>query len=282
MKTVDVLVFLYNGSSYINSIFAEFENQKTDYVKSLKFIVTNTGDNTIDELKKRKAVFSVVEKKDFSHSLTREKAIMESNADAVILLTQDCRLVNDDVIDKLVKCLNDEVKYAYLRQVNTNRTLERYSRMINYPKNSLIRDKSCIEKMGINAFFASDACAIVDVAYFKSVNGFDHKNLPTNEDMYYARKVILAGKKVEYCADTFVNHTHHFTLKQTKERYYLFGQFFSVCPEFKEYHSTDSGLRLAFKMLGLILKDFNIPALFMFIPNMMARYIGKKKGEKSK
>ena len=281
MKTVEVIVFLYNGKDYIPKIEKEFQSQVTGFKKALKFIVTDTDDGSEEELQRIGADYSVVSRKDFSHSLTREKAIFESDSDAVLLLTQDCRLINDDVIEKLTSCLNGEVKYAYLRQVNSNKTIERYSRMINYPKKSLIKDKSMIENLGINTFFASDACAVIDVAYFKEVNGFDNKNLSTNEDMYYARKVILAGKKVEYCADTFVDHTHSFTLKQTKERYYLFGKFFAECPEFQQYHETDSGLKLAFRILGMILKEFNIKALFMFIPNMLARFIGKREGQKN-
>lgn len=281
MESIEVIVLLYNGKKHIPEIEKEFHNQKTDLKKSLHYIVTATGDGTEEELTKLKANFSVVKKEDFSHSLTREKAILESKADAVVLLTQDCRLVCDDALDKLARCLNEDVKYAYLRQVNSNKTLERYSRMINYPKTSLIKDQTMIPTLGLNTFFASDACAIVDRAYFQKVNGFDHLDLPTNEDMYYARKVILAGKKVEYCADTYVDHTHKFTLKQTKQRYYLFGQFFGLCPEFNQYHATDSGLKLAFRILGLILKEFNIKALFMFVPNMLARFFGKRKGQKS-
>lgn len=281
-QNIEVVIPLYNGAKYIPSILKEFANQQTDFSCKLHLIVTNTGDHSEELLKQAKVDYEIIDRKAFSHSLTREKAVLQSKADAVIFLTQDCRLVNNDVFQTLVACLNGDVKFAYLRQVNTNKTIERYSRRINYPEHSIIKDKSSIESMGINAFFSSDACSIVDADYFKEVNGYDGRDLPTSEDMYYAHKVIMNGKKVEYCADTFVDHTHKFTLHQIYQRYYLVGEFFAQCPEFKKYHATNSGLRLAFKIFGMALKEFNLSAIFMFVPNMLARYFGKKNGERKK
>jgi len=283
MKTynnVEVVIPLYNGEKYIPLILEEFADQRTDFSCKLHFVLTNTGDKSEEILKQSGVTYDVIEKKDFSHSLTRENAVLHSKADAVIFLTQDCRLVNSDVYQKLVMCLSEEVKFAYLRQVNSNKTVEKYSRRINYPNHSIIKDKTSIEKMGINAFFASDACSVVDVEYFKSIHGYDGLNLPTSEDMYYAYKVIQSGKKVMYCADSFVDHTHKFTLHQLYQRYYLVGEFFALCPQFKKYHANNSGLRLASKIALMAIKEFNIGVLFAFVPNMLARYLGKKNGER--
>lgn len=280
MKKLEVIVFLYEGKQYIESCLREFANQKTpSYEKKLRFILTDTNDESKELLEEMKADYEVISPKEFNHALTREKAIYSSNADVVVLLTQDARMVNDDCLEKLANCLDDEIKFAYLRQVNNNWTIERYTRKFNYPKKSLVKDKNMIGELGINTFFASDTCSAIDRAYFVSVGGYDSKPQKTNEDMYYAHKVILNGKKVKYCADTYVEHTHKFTLKQLEKRYELFGMFFKENPEIGNYASNGSGLKLAFKIVGNILINFNIPALFMFVPNMLARYIGKKKGQ---
>ena len=104
----------------------------------LKYILTDTSDGSKEELEKIHADYALVKKEDFSHSLTREKYILESDADICILLTQDARLVNNDVYQTLVDAMVGDVEYAYLRQVNTNRSVERYTRMFNYPKESRI------------------------------------------------------------------------------------------------------------------------------------------------
>ena len=69
-------------------------------------------------------------------------------------------------------------------------------------------------------------------------------------------------------------------MKQVYKRYYDIGLFFKQNPEFKEYKATDSGLKLAFYILGQALKHFDIPVLIKWLPDMTARYLGKKKGEK--
>jgi len=276
-NTIDVYVFLYNGLKYIEQIRKEIDSQICSKKILLTYVVTETNDGSIEKLKEMNENFISVKKEEFSHSLTRQKALMSSTSDVAMVITQDCRLVNTDVVEKLTNCINDEIKLAYIRQVNKNFTVERYTRRINYPKKSMVKDISCLEKMGINTFFASDACSAYDVNYFKKIGGYG-KDLPTNEDMYYAHKVITNGKKVKYCADTFVNHTHKFTLKQIKQRYFLIGKFFKENPEFKEYHATNSGLKLAFKTFGMMLLEFNFYAMAMFIPNMLARYKGKKEG----
>ncbi len=278
MKKVQVLVFLYNGKQYIEKIKSEFEKQIVhDCLLSLKFYVTETGDGSEEELEKLHCSYKTVKKENFSHSLTRQQAILESESDIVILLTQDARITENNVYQVLIDSLDENVKFAYLRQINSNRTLERYTRRINYPKKSLIKTKESIPTLGLNTFFASDACSALDVEYFHSIGGYG-EDLPTNEDMWYAYKVIMNGKAVKYCAESYVDHSHKFTLKQIRQRYYLFGQFFGIHEEFDCYSSTDAGLKLAFKVIGRALMEFNIPALVLFIPNMLARLKGKKEG----
>lgn len=63
---------------------------------------------------------------------------------------------------------------------------------------------------------------------FEELNGYDGKNLPTNEDMYIAYKLITKGYKIKYCADSEVIHSHTFTLKQLYKRYYDTGLFFGM------------------------------------------------------
>lgn len=279
MTKVKVLVFLYNGKKYIPDIEKEYHNQEVrpDCDISLKYILTDTNDGSEEELKNIKADYAVVKKEEFSHSLTREKYILESDADICILLTQDARLEKNDVYQTLIDAMVGDVEYAYLRQINKNRSVERYTRMFNYPKKSRIKTKDDIKELGLNTFFASDACAAVDVHYFREIGGYG-KDLPTNEDMWLAYRVIMNGKAVKYCAESYVNHTHKFTLKQVRQRYYLFGQFFGLNKEFDNYSSNEAGLKLALKVVGRMLLEFNLPALCMFVPNMLERLKGKRDG----
>jgi len=276
-KYVEVIIPLFKGRAFCHRLIHSLEKQLCEFYFTYYFVVTDSKDGTEEYLRERGMNYTIVNS--FSHSLTREKALMHSKADVVVMATQDVIFEDSNALQRLVECIDGDTKFAYLRQVCRNWTIERYTRRINYPKKSELRDASCIEKKGLNAFFASDACAAYDVQFFKESNGYDGKDLATNEDMYYARKVLLAGKKVAYCATSYVVHSHRFTLKQIYNRYRLVGCFFAENPEFKAYSAGHAGIKLAAKTLLLILITFNLPALIMFIPNMIARYLGKKKGE---
>lgn len=277
-KIAKILVFLYQGLRYIPLIEEEFHAQKVSNCEvHLQYILTDTGDGSKEKLDALHADYVIVKPEAFSHSLTRQKYILESGADYCILMTQDARAKRTDVYQSLIDAMTDDVKFAYLRQINSNHTIERYTRRFNYPKESKIKTKEDIPELGLNTFFASDACSIVNVTYFKSIGGYG-RNLPTNEDMWLAYRIIQSGKAVAYVATSYVDHSHKFTLKQLGKRYYLVGQFLGMTPELDAYSANGSGLKLAFKVLGRILLEFNLPALFMFIPNMWTRYRSKRAG----
>ena len=64
--------------------------------------------------------------------------------------------------------------------------VERYTREINYPDETRIVSKDDIEKLGLMTFFFSDASSAILKDVFIKLNGYDNKDLPTNEDMYFA------------------------------------------------------------------------------------------------
>ena len=117
---------------------------------------------------------------------------------------------------------------------------------------------------------------------FKKLKGYDNKNLPTNEDMYIAHKLIMSGYKIKYCAKSEIVHSHNFTLKQQYERYKLIGKFFKQCNYLDEYGTNKSGGSLAIYILKRIIKDKNIKALIRFFPDMLVRFIGMKVGRYGK
>lgn len=283
MKKVEVICPLYNSLSYIDNLVKSILEQKEIDIIKINFIITDTNDHVEDHLiGDDRITFSKIKKEDFSHSIVREQAIFGSNADIAILITDDVKIIDEYAFSKLVSSfdIDNKIAIAFGRQICTNNSIEKYTRILNYPLESKITTFEDIEKEQIKAFFFSDAFSAYDVKIFKELNGYDNKNLPTNEDMYYARKVLLNGYKKYYNHEAFVNHSHNYKLKELYKRYYLYGEFFKVENEFKNYHATDSGFKLAINVFKLALKDFNIKALFMLFPNMLVRLLGKRKGEK--
>lgn len=280
---IEIICPLYNAENYILDLDASIMRQKKVQLDYITYLVTESKDNTEKILRKNKIKYKKIKKQDFSHSLTREKYALKSKADIVVFITQDIKIENDNWLYELVKpIIKKEASACFSRQLCDNNTLEKYTREKNYPDKSRIVSKKDIKKLGLNTFFFSDASSAIDKKVFKKLKGYDNKNLPTNEDMYIAHKLITNGYKIKYCANSEVIHSHSFTLKEQYNRYKLIGKFFKQCSYLDEYGTNKSGGSLAKYVLKRIIEEKNIKALIRFFPDMLVRFIGMKVGRYGK
>lgn len=278
--TVDMICPLYNAENDIENLHKSLLMQKDVKINEIKYILTESNDNTEKKLKELEINFEKIKKEEFSHSLTREKAAFDSKADIVAFITQDVKIKRDDWLYYLTKDIIDgTVDACYSRQLCDNNTIEKYTRECNYPEVSRIVSKDDIEKLGLKTFFFSDASSAIKRETFVKLNGYDHKNLVINEDMYIAYKLITNGYKIKYCAESEVVHSHQFTLKQYYNRYKDTGKFFKENSYLNNYKVNQAGGSMAVYVLKRALQDKNWSVLTKYIPNMAARFIGMKMGK---
>lgn len=286
MIELDIVCPIYKGFSYLNSLYDSFFYQKNIKINKIVFPITNSKDEEFKKImefvKEKTITYFIVEKEEFSHSLTREKAIIEyCNSDIVVMLSQDIKLIDEYCFYNLTKSIyKKETVYNYARQICSNNTIEKYIREKNYPKESYVVSKSEVDKMQLMAFFASDACSAYDRNIFIKVGGYGNYDVMMNEDQLYSKIILDAGYKKKYCADAVVEHSHKYTLKQLYERYYQTGKFYKEVKIFDNYNSTESGFKLAKSVLFKALRHFNLPVLIRWLPDMLARYLGMRKGRK--
>ena len=260
---------------------ANLKKQKNVNIASINYIVTNVNDNIEDILKELDCNYEIIEKEEFSHSLTREKTAKKCKADILVFITQDIIIESEYWLENLINGIeNGECEAAYSRQLCSNNTIEKYTREKNYPSESYIKTQDDIEKIGINAFFFSDASSAIKREIFVELNGYDGKNFPTNEDMYFAHKLITNGYRIKYCAESEVIHSHKFTFKQLYKRYYDTGVFFRQNEYLNDYKVNKAGGGMAKYVLKRAIQDKNFKVLIRFVPDMAARYIGMKMGKR--
>lgn len=278
--TIDIICPLYNAENDIEFLHKSFLEQKDVNINEIKYVLTEGNDRTEDKLKKLNIKYKKIRRDDFSHSLTREKEAFESEADIVVFVTQDVKILRDDWLYYLTKDIIDgNVDACYSRQLCNNNTIEKYTRECNYPNESKIVSKNDINTIGLKAFFFSDASSAIKRETFVKLNGYDGKNFPTNEDMYIAYKLITNGYKIKYCAESEVVHSHKFTLKQYYKRYKDTGVFFRQNSYLNKYKVNQAGGSMAKYVLKRAIQDKNWSALVKFVPNMAARFIGMKVGK---
>ena len=244
--TIDIICPLYNAEEYILNLDKSLKKQKKVQIKNILYILTESKDNTEEILKSNKIKYKKIKKEEFSHSLTREKEAMNSNADIICFVTQDIVVESDMWLYYLTKNIIDKkCSASFSRQISKYKNIEKYTREKNYPAKSRIVSKDDIEKLGLNTFFFSDAASAIKTSVFKELKGYDGKKLPINEDMYFAYKLITNGYKISYEANSIVYHSHHFTLKELYDRYKLTGMFFKENSYLDQYGTNKAGGGLA-------------------------------------
>ena len=275
---ISIICPLYNAENYIEDLYLSIKKQKGVCIAEIKFILTESSDNTEEKLKKLKCNYKKISKQEFSHSLVREKAAFEAEGEIIVFITQDIKIVDEYWLYYLTKDIIDgKCEAAFSRQIGyEEHKVERYTREINYPSEKRIVSKEDIDRLGLMTFFFSDASSAISKNIFIKLNGYDNKNLPTNEDMYFAYKLIMNGYRIEYAADSKIIHSHDLSFKETLKRYGDIGKFFDENQYLKEYSAGERGFTVLKYIAKRSIEDKKPLIIVDAIINFGARFIGMK------
>ena len=101
--TIDIICPLYNAEKYIIDLHKNIQNQKNVEINTINYVLTKSNDNTEKILKELNCNYEIIEKEEFSHSLTREKVANKSKADILVFITQDIIIKSDNWLANLTK-----------------------------------------------------------------------------------------------------------------------------------------------------------------------------------
>ena len=199
-----------------------------------------------------------IPRKTFNHGATRQLALEHLAGrcalDAVIFLTQDVLLRDDDSLAKLVKIFGADstVGLSYGRQLpHADATEEaKFLRAFNYPATSQLRSLDDKKIFGLKTAFASNSFAAYRLTALKEVGGFP-SHVPLCEDMFVAAKMLLGGWKIFYAAEAEVFHSHNFTAAQEFRRYVDIGKFHAREPWIRETFGSAEGAGKKFVLMKL-------------------------------
>lgn len=275
---ISIICPLYNAENYIEDLYFSIKKQKDVCIEEIKFILTESSDNTEDKLKNLQCNYKKISKQEFSHSLVRERAAFEAKGEILVFITQDIKIVDEYWLYHLTKdIITGKCEAAFSRQIGyEEHKVERYTREINYPAEKRIVSKDDIDRLGLMTFFFSDASSSISKDIFIKLNGYDNKNLPTNEDMYFAYKLIMNGYRIEYAADSKIIHSHDLSFKETLKRYGDIGKFFDENKYLTEYSAGERGLTVLKYIVTRSIEDKKPLIIIDAIINFAARFIGMK------
>ena len=225
---------------------------------------------------------NAIEKSEFNHGGSRQKAAEKVTADHALFMTQDAVPYDSKLAEHmLLEFENKEVAVTYARQIPfKNATLrEKFARGYNYPDRSMIKDKSMLDEGKIKAIFCSDVCAMYDMEIFNKLEGFE-RNTDFNEDMLYANKALLNGYLISYCADAVIYHSHNLTFTGQFKRNMEIARSQAEHPEvFEALNSESEGLSFVKNGVKYMFDNGSVLDAAAFVTDCGFKFLGFKAGK---
>lgn len=260
---IDVIIPVYRPTEKLNKVLYGLSRQT--YLPE-RIILLHTRDGIkldVSACKDRVSVTEIpIPEKEFDHGRTRDLGIRMSDADIVVMMTQDAVPVDSFLLEKLSETLKEhsDAVAAYARQIPDQNCglLEKYTRVFNYPPKSQIKSQKDLPKLGIKTYFCSNVCAAYKKSIYEEIGGFVKKAI-FNEDMIYAGTMAKRGYGIAYAADACVIHSHNYSCRQQFHRNFDLGVSQADHPEiFEGVPSEGEGLRLVKKSLAYLIKTGHI------------------------
>lgn len=283
---VDVVIPTYKPGNELKKLVERLMKQEC---KIHKIIIVNTLVDglefpVLDSVQGEKIERFDIPQEEFNHGLTRNYGMEQSDADYVVFMTQDAIPADSKLITELIRPFADEDVYvSYARQLPRKncKYVESYVRSFNYPAEDVVKTKEDFDTMGIKTIFCSDVCAAYRRDRHQELGGFPKTNF--NEDMIFAYKTLMAGKKVYYASKAKVVHSHNYTYFQQYRRNVEIGK---SQMEFKEIFGTlkseNEGVRMIKGGIMHLIKKgkwYLIPDLILSSGFKFIGYrVGKRKG----
>lgn len=280
MEKISIIVPIYNGEKYLEKLVSKIKEQEINKKIELIALVTKSKDNS---LKKAKKLFDIVlEIEKFNHAKTRHEGALKSSGGILVFITQDILPYDNNWLKNLIEPLNEKIIASFSRQIayEEHSDVEKIIREFNYPNKDRLCNKEMKEKNGRKNIFYSDASSAIIKEKFFELGGYDFE-VPTNEDVYLANKIIENGYSFLYASQSRIWHSHQLSLKDTYKRYKDIGKFEKLYKKEIDFSETQTeGKRMTKYILKNLLLKYKFKSLIHFLMSTAIKFFAYKIGER--
>ena len=284
---VDVIIPTYKPDERFALLMERLLKQRLqpNHIYIINTIPSKGSDNDLTEPYRHMEQVSVVDilQQEFNHGGTRNQGVQMSQADFVVMMTQDAVPADAHLLEALLEPFSDEkVAASYARQLATKQVgiIEQYTRTFNYPEEDSVKTLEDLPKLGIKTYFCSDVCAAYRKKTYEDMGGFVTKTI-FNEDMIMASKLIHAGYKIYYAAGAKVYHAHKYTGKQQFQRNFDLGvSHKEYCEIFDNVPSESEGIKMVKQTAGYLFKHGKPWKIAELVWQSGCKFLGYRFGKK--
>jgi rhamnosyltransferase len=227
----------------------------------------------------------VIDRSTFDHGGTRNVGASMTSGEIIVFMTQDALPVDEHFLENLVAPIRDgQCAAAYARQTAYDDAYppEKLARAHNYPQVSHVLCEKDIEARGLKAFFFSNVASAVGRDAFEAVGCFPDRTV-MNEDMLLCSKLFRSDRKVAYCADAVVYHSHNYGLSQQFKRNFDIGAFVSQHgADLGDVRSGMSGLRFAADQIQTLSRTGHLRWVPRTVADLATRFVAFRLGRQER
>jgi rhamnosyltransferase len=278
---VSVIIPTFNAIKYLPNLLERLREQTL--IHELIIIDSCSTDGTPEFLKSNNIPYISIPTNSFNHGSTRNYGISLAKNDTVLFLTQDAIPAHPETFQSLINALftSDEIALAYGRQLPYPDAdpMSQFARLTNYPKTSVLKSMNDIPLMGIRTCHCSNSFAAYKKEALLEIGGFPTDTI-LGEDVTVAARMILRGKRIFYCAEAEVYHSHNYTLTEEFKRYFDIGAFHQqqrlVLEPFTKAESE--GMKYVLREWSYLEKTNQLYLIPKQVLRTIAKYIGYRSG----
>lgn len=280
--SVGLVVPTLNAERELGSLLDAVMGQ-TRVPDDILIVDSSSDDNTLDIAASYPGVrVMVIRREDFDHGGTRQLAFEKATGEFVLFLTQDAVPANEHYVENLLAVFDESsiamVSGRQLPKPDARRFVQLVQEY-NYPLESNVRTDKDIGRLGIKAFFASDACSAYRRSALEEIGGIP-RPCATNEDMLAAARFLHGGYKIAYAADACVFHSHNLTLREQYRRNRAIGQFLTRhVSELGIPSEISEGVEMVRHVLVRLLREREYAESLFFGLDCAARALGNRAGK---
>jgi rhamnosyltransferase len=279
--TTSVIIPTLNAAHLIRGLLDTLNEQE---IRPDEIIVidSSSDDDTVSLARRYGSEVMVIPRDSFDHGRTRNHAALHAKGDILIFMTQDALPNDRGLIKNLIHPLSvPDIAASYARQVpgSDASPLEVFARSFNYPDIPMIKGMDDIKRYGIKTFFLSNVCSAFKKDIFMRVGMFPEE-IPSNEDMLIAARLIFSGYRIAYVPDAVVIHSHRYSFKKQFQRYYNIGASLKSNKWILRYSggAEGEGLRFLLGEIRFVMKNYGLRWLPRIFIEAMAKFTGYRLG----
>lgn len=207
-----IVIRTYNEERYLSELLGAISRQKSDVVaKEIVIVDSGSTDATLQIAKSFDCRITHIKKSSFTFGRSLNVGCEFARGDFLVFVSGHCIPASDSWLSELCKPLvSGAVDYVYGRQIGRDTT--KYSEGRHFAR--WFPEHNQVPQSG---FFCNNANAAVTKAAWQLFKF--NEELTGLEDMYLAKLLLAAEKKIGYVGAAPVFHIHDESWKQVRIRY---------------------------------------------------------------